>query len=578
MSGFQMPITIGDAMYNIEHHYYVLPAFQREFVWKAEQIEKLFDSLMRGFPTNSMLFWKVKGDTKTQWNFYNFIDSFVKDARGYSIDNPLYASVAANDFFAILDGQQRLTAMRIGLYGSYAYHERNKSWDYAPSSFPRRHLYLCLSKTAPDVDCEYIFKFQKDDITHQEDLFRDSNQDLWFKVGSIVTIHNSTEDILDYAQNNKLSKENRKILKRLEQMIFEDKAITYYEEDEQNPDKAVNIFTRINSGGTTLDFSDIVFSLMVANWTLDAKNEIKSLIEAVSQKGFEINKDYIIKAFLYLYHKNIKTEIKSFSKDFCSKIEANWDNIKECILSMFELFRIYGLSSFTLTSNNATLPILYYLYHKKIYTHYVNSVKYKEERKVVKKWLLSMIVRRTFGGQSDSILSQTRKTFTDNIDISFIPDDMSFPAKELSDNIKNLHPIDDEFLEELLLQQKDGRYAFTILALLYPHLDYKNNNFHKDHLHPESAYKQLSKEMQEKYPFRIYNSILNLQMLDANENESKSNKSLKDWVNGETSPETRAFFLKNHLIPDVDLSIENFDAYIVARKSMLKQELKNLLD
>ena len=67
-------------------------------------------------------------------------------------------------------------------------------------------------------------------------------------------------------------------------------------------------------------------------------------------------------------------------------------------------------------------------------------------------------------------------------------------------------------------------------------------------------------------------------MLDANENESKSNKSLKDWVNGETSPETRAFFLKNHLIPDVDLSIENFDAYIVARKSMLKQELKNLLD
>lgn len=304
MSGFQMPITIGDAMYNIEHHYYVLPAFQREFVWKAEQIEKLFDSLMRGFPTNSMLFWKVKGDTKTQWNFYNFIDSFVKDARGYSIDNPLYASVATNDFFAILDGQQRLTAMRIGLYGSYAYHERNKSWDYAPSSFPRRHLYLCLSKIAPDVDCEYIFKFQKDDITHQEDLFRDSNQDLWFKVGSIVTIHNSTEDILDYAENNKLSKENRKILKRLEQMIFEDKAITYYEEDEQNPDKAVNIFTRINSGGTTLDFSDIVFSLMVANWTLDAKNEIKSLIEAVSQKGFEINYYKSFPLFISQKYKN----------------------------------------------------------------------------------------------------------------------------------------------------------------------------------------------------------------------------------------------------------------------------------
>ena len=79
MSQFQMPITINQAMTYIENNYYLLPAFQRDFVWKAEQIEKLFDSLMRGYPTSSMLFWKVKGDTKTKWKFYKFIKSFILD-------------------------------------------------------------------------------------------------------------------------------------------------------------------------------------------------------------------------------------------------------------------------------------------------------------------------------------------------------------------------------------------------------------------------------------------------------------------------------------------------------------------
>lgn len=61
MSGFQSPITINDAMSEINSNKYLLPAFQRDFVWKNGQIEKLFDSLMCGYPTSSMLFWQVKG-------------------------------------------------------------------------------------------------------------------------------------------------------------------------------------------------------------------------------------------------------------------------------------------------------------------------------------------------------------------------------------------------------------------------------------------------------------------------------------------------------------------------------------
>lgn len=289
-------------------------------------------------------------------------------------------------------------------------------------------MYLNLSKTGGmDDDCKYFFNFKKDSETDCKFFYRDANDEIWFKVSEIVPFHNSGDEIADYFEDIELVKDQRQIIKKLEKTIFNDLSITYYEEDEQSPDKAVKIFTRINSGGTFLSFSDIVFSLMVANWDKkDAKNEISELIKAVCQKGFEIDKGYIVKAFLYLYHRSVKTEINSFSKDFCDVIESHWDDIRDCVLSMFDLFRSFGLTSFTFTSNNATLPILYYLYHSGNYNDYTNKVQFKDEREEIKKWLFAAILRKVFGGTSDSTLTQTRKAFTDDITVKYIDNGYTF--------------------------------------------------------------------------------------------------------------------------------------------------------
>lgn len=584
MSKFQMPITINQALNYVRNNNYLLPAFQRDFVWKSDQIEKLFDSLMRGYPTSSMLFWKVKGDTKTKWKFYKFIDSFILDASDKSVTNDLYKESNTNDFFAILDGQQRLTAMRIGIYGSYSYHEPRKPWTYSDTSFPTRHMYLNLSQEGGiDDDCQYFFEFKKDIDTKLNDFYIDSIKDVWFRVSKIIDLYNSGDEISDYFSEIKLSKDQKRIINRLKNTIFTDASITYYEEDEQNPDKAVKIFTRINSGGTFLEFSDIVFSLMVANWeTKDAKTEINELFNIIGQKGFEINKDYIVKAFLYLYHRSVKTEISSFSKEFCSIIESNWENIKNAIISLFDLLRSFGLTSFNLTSNNATLPILYYIYHKNIYTDFTDKVGYEKERKEMKRWFLSALLRKTFGGQSDATLQQTRKAFTDDISENYINKNIVFSGEDIDSNIRNIISVDDDFLNDILMTQKDNRYAFPILSLLYPYLDYKNNDFHKDHLHAESLYVELPEETRKDYSFKIYNSILNLQMLDSNENESKGQMYLKEWVEEkckENEGDTRKRFLESHLIPDVDLSLSNFPNFIREREKLLKQKLyKKLLN
>lgn len=68
MAGFQSPITINETMQRIRNNEYLLPAFQREYKWKPKQVEELFDSIIRGYPINSMLFWRVKDESKTVWS------------------------------------------------------------------------------------------------------------------------------------------------------------------------------------------------------------------------------------------------------------------------------------------------------------------------------------------------------------------------------------------------------------------------------------------------------------------------------------------------------------------------------
>ena len=578
MAGFQSPISIYHAIQSIENKEYLLPAFQREFVWSTDQIEKLFDSLMQGYPISSMLFWKVKGSTVTDFNFYEFLNSYVQKHKTH---NERKESIT-KDFYAILDGQQRLTSLYLGLCGSYAYHEYRHSWENNPNSFPERKLYLCITKTNTDeeADKKFLFCFEKSSITKSKDLYTDSNKDIWFRVGKILDLRLGDYDIDDFCEDNDISKESKKLIRALDRAIFDEFSINYYEEDEQNPDKAVNIFTRINSGGTYLSFSDIMFSLMVANWKSDARTEIHDLVDRINNKGFSVTIDFIMKAFLFLYHKMIKSSINSFSKSFCKLLEDNWIDIRDSIDSLFDLLRSFGLDSYTLTSNNATLPILYYIYHRKIYKNFVNIKTHEDDRKSIKRWLFSVLLRKGFGGHSDATLSSARSAFTEDIEKKYIIDSITvFPAVEISEKIKRyLNTVDDDFVNELLATQKDNKYCFTILAMLYPNLDYKNNNFHKDHLHPDDCYDELSDELKEKYPYFMYNSIVNLQMLDANENESKGKTPLKIWVDKELKKtNNRKQFFDAHIIPDIDLAKENFDEFYCKRKEILAQKLKNLL-
>jgi uncharacterized protein with ParB-like and HNH nuclease domain len=109
------PIRVSDIIRQVNQDLY-LPAIQREFVWGVDRNERLFDSIMADFPISSFLFWRLKEENKDQWPVYEFIRDFDSE----SPHNPPANMAGINkDITLVLDGQQRITSLFIGLRGSH---------------------------------------------------------------------------------------------------------------------------------------------------------------------------------------------------------------------------------------------------------------------------------------------------------------------------------------------------------------------------------------------------------------------------------------------------------------------------
>jgi len=567
---FQTPITIAQAINNIEQNHYLLPAIQREFEWSHTKIEWLFDSIMRNYPISSFLFWRVEGETRKKYKFYKFLRDYREI---YHTHNEEFPTDSHNDFTAVLDGQQRLTSLFIGLRGSYAYRTPRLREENSERVYPTRYLYLNIERPLDNEEDGriYEFKFQKESEV-------ESQPNKWFKVSKILSLADNFEFNKYLSANNLNQNEFAwRSLSILQNVIHAKPIINYFLETEQSLDKALNIFIRINSGGEPLSFSDLIMSIAVANWTnRNARKEITSLVDNVRDKGYRITKDFILKTFLFLHSKDIRFRSTNFSTDNAIKFEKEWDKIRDATLSVFDLVRTYGFTDFTLTSKSALIPIIYYVYHKNIYSDYSIKIQFEDDRLLIKKWLHTVLIKRIFGSQADNLLSQIRRAFTSNLSVYPIElDAPTFPNQRIYENIRMEMGISDEFIDGILALQKDDMYTFSVLALLYPNLDYKNNNFHKDHLHPKSQFE--SKSENSISPL-IYNSIVNLQMLDANENMSKNDLKLIEWVYAKTSTENREKFLENHLIPNVELDFSNAENFLNTRKLLLASKLKEILN
>ncbi|MCL5027828.1 MAG: DUF262 domain-containing protein [Bacteroidetes bacterium] len=591
-------LTIKQVIEKIGNNELYLPAIQRKFVWKQEQTEKLFDSIQQGYPIGTFLFWFLKRPHIDSYVFYKFLQDYhQRDSYlNVRIPNP----ELKDEIIGILDGQQRLSSIYLALQGTYAIKKPYYSWTNN-NAFPKRTLFLnLLSDVHTDEDNEFNFSFKF--ITKTE-ANEKANDKLWFKVREVLTWDKDSPPVDEFydqlmtdnnsvpivlAKLNESETRNRikRIVRDLHSRLVREELINYFKIEEQELDNILKIFVRVNSGGTILSKTDLLFSTIVANWE-NGRDEIENFITTLNKfgDGFSFNNDFVMRNCLMLTDCDVLFKVGSFKTENVLKIKDNWENIKCAIQKTVELLVEFGLNGSTLPSQNSVMPIAYYAMKGGVFN---SKTKYD-----LKKYLYHALLKNIFSGQGDAVLTNFRNTLrvknTTNDDFIIKETEFKFDSiasTKLPSN-KSLKITDDDINE--ILGYKKGTSSFLVLSFLYPNFKFEQIKFHQDHIHPQSQFTEakmnlanISFDNQKKY-LELRDTLPNLQIMEGIENIKKNKTPFKEWLNSVddsnnlTVPDKNKFLSDNYIDQSLNLDFDNFLHFHENRKTKLKTELERLL-
>ena len=558
-------ISIKDIMEEINISYF-LPDIQREYVWlrraDEKKIEQLFDSIIRGYPISSFLFWKLrKNDIETtkdnkentdklNFQLYKFMEKF--DERYPHNEKVNIEQINSNDLNIVLDGQQRLTSLYIGLKGSRTL-RRKKAWADNPNAYEEKILYLNL-KYKPNFenpDDNYEFNFLKHD-----ELSKDIDKN-WFKVGDIFNINS----IISYVREKNLSDIEADNLDKLKEVFCIQKQISYFEETEKSLDKVLKIFIRVNSGGTELSYSDLLMSIIIANFSLDIRDLMNKLVDDLKNLGFSVmGRDQILKTCLILSDCSHVFLLRNFSKTNIHKIEKNWDYITEEIYKAIKLLSEFGYRN-KLSSAYVITSIAQYLLINKNIT--------AEDKREMLKFVWYAQINSYFTNSLDGKLETVSKAIKNNQTFkeinAYLKKDIKYPLYLSEDDINGM-----------INTQYGSSSTLPILQILYPHLDYKYSTFHIDHIYPRAKFNKKNKLLSQDDYWKM-NYLFNLQLLQGEENITKREKDPEEWLNDELKTHEKIINYKknNYIDENMLLSWENFNEFHKKRNDLLINELKN---
>lgn len=577
---FEKPITPREAVEKIDGKRYLLPAIQGRFVWRPEQIERLFDSLMRNYPIGSFLFWHIRREKSREYDYYEF-------TRNYREGDPRYPKKAnirgSEGITVILDGQQRLGALYIGLRGTYTHEIRPQGRDN-DGAFPEKGLYLNLLRKSDEYGMEYEFRF----LTPGEAKYRDEDA-YWYRVGDILDIKEPHE-VHGYLTRNRLHISERRNARFASQTLFtlhraihDFECIHYYLAREQNLGGILHLFARVHSGATQLGYSDLLLSTADARWKArDAREEIARFAAEINTigDGFDFDRDFVLKTCLVLCDfRDIALKVDNLSRGNMVTIGEKWDDICKKTRLAVNLAASFGYNRDTLPSANALIPIAYYLFRRELPLGFVGSTHYRVDRGKIRIWLIHCLLKGTFSGEADNALRLTREVISENTG--------GFPLREIIEKSKGEKKslvFDEDEIENLLSRRYGQSQTFSILSLLYRSSD-MSNTCHIEHVFPRGFFtrKGLMKRGIEKTKIDFYldhcNCIANLQLVEGMPSEEKRDTDFTEWLYAAFPGEReRKGYMRKHCIPDIDLGLDNFEHFIVERGRLIKNKLMSILE
>ena len=617
MSNLQ-ELKIHEAIKHIESNQYILPSIQREFVWKEKQICFLFDSLMRGYPISTFQFWKLPPERSKKLELYFFLKVFDR------FNNQHLCKPAPKNFWkgkhltAVLDGQQRLTALYLGLKGEIYTSPRNMRKGGLMRGQPK-HLYLnLLNDTIEDEEddsLKYEFKFlsQKQIATAEK-----KNETLWFRVGMVSEEEDKTKQWSkinkwvtekirerEWSDDSKREQAEEKAIAHaheLHSIIRTEAKIFHYDVDEEEIETALQIFVRLNDQGQKLSKTDLLLSIATVHWGRNGPNGEKSAREAVNQLVLELEKaclkgkfgkDFVMRAALFVCDTlEVKLKTEYFTRKNMLLLRKNWEKIHKCLIETAIILNELQLPDLekALASHNSLLPIALFLMTYDLSEGCLG----RKAKNQIRKWLLlSNLKPRVWDGfkhtEVTSLKEDIKRELKENE--SMYKAGQEFPLEPLKkfmeDKSSSIDLNEDDYDELLAKSYRDAQTAW-ILDYIMP----MRGQTQVDHIVPTVVLKQ---DFLKKYGLsgnsakeciRQGDTLVNLQLLPVDVNTSKQGKLPLDWIEDQEKLEDPHNILTcstvTKLWPDRseipgEVSINKIPDFFDARKDLVRRELMQKL-
>jgi hypothetical protein len=358
-------VNILSLLEQIERGEIVLPAIQRDFVWGEDQIEKLLDSIMRGYPIGIVFLWETYSGILYR-NFVKHWERGIIYRYHENAPNPRRLRL-------LLDGQQRLQSLYIGIYGTYE----------------GKHLYLdVLSGREADDFAEDRFRFKfllpvEAERMNAEGARRTGGESSYFvKVYDLISMsawerHKmlseisealglSSEDELRVGLNLSLLRDalfyERNILKAT--IIDENKPID--SKERKSEADVLEAFVRINRRGTPLAKSDLFFSMLKLGWRRSAET-IPEFIKSLNEGNyFNFDIDFLLRSLFAVSGLGTRFDLNLLrQKSNVQAVKSNFKRCSEAIERAVEFVQKHcWVSGARLIGGcNNLLPLVHYFYY-----------------------------------------------------------------------------------------------------------------------------------------------------------------------------------------------------------------------
>jgi uncharacterized protein with ParB-like and HNH nuclease domain len=566
-------MTIENILEQVKESKLLLPSFQRKFTWSPDEVINLFDSIYKGIPIGVI---------------YKYIETNPKDSKFYKIKWERVHKELKQDSVEgskekeieyIIDGQQRLTAMMCGFYGSYdsyCWSDFKKRMRSTSKTEELRVRQLCVEFENHNDDGderEFAFAFKKNvDIEEnnkniEEAIKNDENPLRRLFLVSKITDANFNEELKNLS-NKGYSENQIEVIERLfdcymnyEIMIWQNNL----ENDDNDDLSSLDIFVALNTGGKKLEKFDLIFSVLQGSFP-EVRDKFEKLKQEINDIGYEFEMTFFIKLYCYVLGIDPLLKIEQIDK---IKEEFTLDSFAEIKNKISGTFK--ELKSWEIEKKDVPESIFLPL----VYSHYKKPELFKKEE--AEKFIYTAILKRVFRASTTSVLKKIREAIETNATYYY---ENGFSKEFSTDEIENLKEI------------KYGSLQCRQVLRLIQGFNENGKSPQVDHLFPKSEKPKNAvvdtSEINLEFFNKTKHNLPNLHLM-TDDNQEKGDMPLFDYllkrdyimhVEGESYKIVNYEYFEARLIPqDIKLLYRrNYEEFYEERWTMIKTRLGEKLD